>query len=235
MPVLYYLLMKNVLMITPSKQPTEADLEKFSQQDIKVLSASNATDALELIKNTEIDLVVSDLELPDISGDELCSTIKGAAQSPYVMLACSGKRRDLKTCGRCGADAYVQTPIDMDILTKRVAAVLNFPGTRATRVLVKVKVNSSFQSEPFFSLSHNVSVTGMMMEAEQSLAKGDLITCSFYLPDSERLQITCKVVRVAPQEGNMHHYGVEFIDLDNESLLAIEDFIQQERQAGNFH
>lgn len=227
--------MKNVLMITPSTILTESDIESFSREGLKVLTASNAKDAMELMDQAEIDLVVSDLELPGISGDDLCSTMKEDKQKPYVMLACSGKRRDLKTCGRCGADAYVQTPIEIDNLIKRIVAILNYPGMRATRVLVKVKVNGSFQSDPFFSISHNVSVTGMMMEAEQALAKGDLITCSFYLPDSERLQLTSKVVRVAPQEGSMHHYGVEFLDLDNESLQVIENFIQQEREAGNFH
>jgi len=232
--VLYLIIMKSVLLVAPSLTLSDKDLDFFRQSEIEIHRANNGTEARELLSSKTFRVVVAELGTENIPGDELCSLIKKENQDTYVMLACTGKKSELKTCGLCGADAHIQTPFEPENLTRRIASILNLPNKRATRVLVKVKVNGSIKSEPFFSISHNISTTGMMLEAEQSLAIGDLVSCSFYLPESERLTAPCKVVRIEKAHGTTNRYGVEFAELDNESRVVIDEFIRQEREAGNF-
>jgi DNA-binding response OmpR family regulator len=227
--------MKQVLLVTPSLELTGKDEEFFSQNSIELKQAKSGTEARELLSSSDFDIVVAELALDGVSGDELCASIKESDNDTYVILACSGKKNELKTCGRCGANAHIPTPLDTENLLHRISTILKVPTKRATRVLVKVKINSTIKSEPFFSISHNVSTSGMMLEAEQSLALGDIIACSFYLPESERLMAPCKVVRIDKSTGANNRYGVEFVDLDDENKSVIENFVRQEREAGNFY
>lgn len=226
--------MKKVLTVTPSLELEENDTKRLTQNSVELKQVATGKEAQEILGSSHYDVVVAELNLPDMSGDKLCCSIKESDVDTYVLLACSGKKSELKACGRCGADAHLQTPIDPDTLIQRISSILKVPSKRATRVLVKAKVNSSIHSEPFFSISHNISVSGMMLEAEQSLAMGDIISCSFYLPESERLLASCKVVRVIKPKGTSNQYGVEFLELDEDNRTLIESFIMQEREAGNF-
>jgi DNA-binding response OmpR family regulator len=226
--------MRNILLVTPSLELSEKDMQFLDQNSIKVHRAASGAEAKQLLSSTSFEVAVAELELDDMSGDALCTLIKEKDDQTYVMLACSGKTNELKACGRCGANAHIQTPLEPESLMLRISSILKVPRKRATRVLVKVKVNGSIKSEPFFSISHNISSTGMMLEAEQSLAIGDIVSCSFYLPETERMSAPCKVVRIDKASGENNRYGVEFVDLDNESIATIDGFILQEREAGNF-
>lgn len=226
--------MKKVLIVTPSLELKEKYIAGLDQGSVELTQVSTGKEAKAVIGSTHFDVVVAELSLPDISGDSLCCFIKENDSGTYVLLASNGKKSELKLCGRCGADAHLQTPIDPDMLIQRLSSILRVPTKRATRVLVKSKINGSIHSEPFFSISHNISISGMMLETEQSLAMGDIISCSFYLPESERLLASCKVMRVIQPKGNNHQYGVEFLQLDEENRSLIENFIKQEREAGNF-
>jgi len=227
--------MKRVLLVTPSLDLAGKDIEFFSQNSIELVQVKSGAEAKEILASSDFAIVVAELALEDISGDELCAFIKEKNNDAYVMLACSGKTNELKACGRCGANAHIQTPLNLEGLQHRISSILKVPTKRATRVLVKVKVNGSIKSEPFFSISHNISTTGMMLEAEQSLAMGDIVSCSFYLPESEKLMAPCKVVRIDKSTGSNSRYGVEFVDLAEDNRAMIENFVRQEREAGNFY
>jgi len=231
---LYLEHMKRIMLATPSLELTEKYRDAFSSKDILIEEVSTGTEAQQQLEHSRFNLVVAEFDLPGVTGEELCCFIKEKDPDIHVLLACSGKKSELKVCGRCGADAHLQTPIDQDDLFHRVSYILKVPAKRATRVLVKVKVNSTVQSEPFFSISHNISLSGMMIEAEQSLAMGDIISCSFYLPEAERFMATSRVVRIVKPSGSNHQYGVEFLGLDEENRNIIDGFIKQEREAGNF-
>ena len=226
--------MKKVLLVSPVDALGGKEREMLEREDIEVQSVRDGREALDYIKDSRPDIVVAELNMPDISGDQVCTAVKSAGIESYVILASSGKKSDLKTCGRCNADAHIQTPIDPEDLAKRLLSILRMPVRRATRVLVKVQVQGSIKQAPFFSVSQNISVSGMMLETDQTLATGDLIECSFYLPESERLIASCRVVRVVKASGAARQYGVEFASLDEKSRATINEFISREREAGNF-
>lgn len=227
--------MKNILLIIPSCDIREDTLRKYLDNTVEIRSAANADEAMTIIGNERVDLLVADLELEGISGDELCRRTKAHDNGSYVILASNGKKTNLKLCGKAGADAHLQIPIVAEALARNVSSILKMPTKRATRVLVKTQISSSYNNEPFFCVSHNISATGMMLETEQSLAKDDRINCSFYLPDSEKLSARCSVVRVSQVDSKSNLYGVLFVDISDEDKALLEEFIAKEREAGNFN
>lgn len=84
--------------------------------------------------NEPFDLIILDLMLPDISGEELCSTIRETSDAPIIMLtAKSGEEDRIKGLG-LGADDYVVKPFSPRELVARVKAQLR----RTKKVTKKV-------------------------------------------------------------------------------------------------
>ena len=65
----------------------------------------------------------------------------------------------------------------------------------------------------------------MLLETDKPLAKGDTVSCSFFLPNSERIGAEGEIVRVVRKAVRTFQYGVRFVALLPEYRSAIETFI----------
>lgn len=206
-------------------------------QGYGVFTSVTAEDAFLLHHVERFDIIMADLELPLVGGDRLCCMIRENEElkGVYFLMVCSGKRIDLERCGECEANSYIRRPADPEKVSELVARVLEAPEKRATRVLVKATVQGTFRSEPFYCLSRNISVTGILLETDKTLAKGDVVNCSFYLPDYERISTDGVVVRVGKGEGKYRYQcGMEFTQVEPEQKEIIKEFIDEQRKRGNF-
>lgn len=115
----------------------EADLLKaleysFKREGFLVRTAANGREALQAaLTPAPPDLVLLDLMLPDISGNEVCRRLKAAhetARVPVVMLTAKGEEIDRVVGFEMGADDYVVKPFSTRELLLRVRAVLRRAG-----------------------------------------------------------------------------------------------------------
>lgn len=80
--------------------------------------------AINALKEKKFDLIILDLMLPDISGEEICATIRKTSSVPIIMLTAKSSE-DSKINGfNIGADDYLIKPFSPRELTARVKAVL---------------------------------------------------------------------------------------------------------------
>jgi DNA-binding response OmpR family regulator len=89
-----------------------------------VVSAADGEEALMLYRQTDFDLVVLDLMLPEVSGLEVCRRIQADKRVPVVMLTARGEEEDRIVGLGIGADDYVVKPFSPRELAARVGAVL---------------------------------------------------------------------------------------------------------------
>jgi two-component system chemotaxis sensor kinase CheA len=93
-----------------------------------VLTAVNGEEALQILKSEDIDLVVSDVEMPVIDGFDLTRRIRGNAafeQTPVILVTSLGSEEDKAKGAEAGADAYiVKGAFDQDELLKTVGRLL---------------------------------------------------------------------------------------------------------------
>jgi two-component system phosphate regulon response regulator PhoB len=97
------------------------------QAGYKVTLAISGEEALSLIQNHTPDLVVSDVQLPGISGLKLCELLKenkATASLPVILVTVLGKTQEKVLGLRTGADDYLTKPYDAQELLARVEAVL---------------------------------------------------------------------------------------------------------------
>ncbi len=93
---------------------------------LKIDEAQNGFEALRLLPRQPYDLIVTDINMPDINGLELVSFVKGNAQYasiPLIIVSTEGSDRDRDKGLELGADAYLVKPFDPAEL-HRVAADL---------------------------------------------------------------------------------------------------------------
>jgi len=92
-------------------------------EDYKLLEAVNATEALEVLKNAKPDLILMDINMPDMDGYTLTAKIKkmpGFEQLPILALTANVMRGDKEKVLEAGCDGYIQKPIDFDDLLLQV-------------------------------------------------------------------------------------------------------------------
>ena len=91
-------------------------LEKELSQWYNVKTAYNGSEALKIIENEEVDIVVSDVMMPIMDGVELCNIIKSRQELshiPFIMLTALNNVEDKAEGLKSGADAYVEKPFSV--------------------------------------------------------------------------------------------------------------------------
>jgi two-component system phosphate regulon response regulator PhoB len=117
-------------------EPDLLELVRFnlSQAGFRVETAASGRDALEQLRRSPPDLMVLDLMLPDVSGNDICRQVRSdpaLADLPILMLTAKSEEVDRVVGFELGADDYVPKPFSPRELTLRVRAVLRRRATSA--------------------------------------------------------------------------------------------------------
>ena len=108
----------------------EGDLQTYLKELLldngySVQTSSDGVTALNQLKKSEPDLVILDLGLPNISGETVCMEIrKKYPNLPIIILTARDTANDVVQGLNLGADDYVTTPFESDILLARIQARL---------------------------------------------------------------------------------------------------------------
>ncbi|MEJ7623936.1 MAG: response regulator transcription factor [Pyrinomonadaceae bacterium] len=115
---------KRILMVDDERQITRVLRHSFLAHGYDVRTASDGESALDTIRDFVPDLVITDLQMPEMSGLELCRKIRAVSQIPIIVLSIKGEERIKVAALDAGADDYVTKPFGMDELLARVRAAL---------------------------------------------------------------------------------------------------------------
>ena len=123
---------KNVSILIAEDSRIQATiLEKnLIEAGYQVWTAKNGALAMERIREQRPTLVISDIEMPVMTGYELCSAIKGDPEFmaiPVILLSTLSEPEDIINGLHCGADNYVTKPYDSTYLISRVESLLETP------------------------------------------------------------------------------------------------------------
>jgi DNA-binding response OmpR family regulator len=96
----------------------------FSQQGYDVYTAADGLAALRMARQTNPDVIVLDLMLPELDGLEVCQILRREMNTPIIMLTARGEDTDRILGLEMGADDYLTKPFNMRELLARVKAML---------------------------------------------------------------------------------------------------------------
>ena len=100
----------------------------LEREGLSVLTTGSGAEAIAIAADARPDLVVLDLGLPDVPGDEVARELRAGSDVPIVMLTARSEERDRIAGLELGADDYVTKPFSPRELVLRVQAVLRRQG-----------------------------------------------------------------------------------------------------------
>ena len=116
--------MKKILVVDDERKIVDIVKAYLEREGYQVIVAYEGKSALELVRKQHPDLVVLDLMLPEISGWDICRTLRKESDVPIIMLTARDETTDKIVGLELGADDYVTKPFDPKELVSRVRAVL---------------------------------------------------------------------------------------------------------------
>ena len=96
-------------------------------QDYRALAVKSGKDALAFLENTIPDLILMDIEMPEMDGKEVVRRIKACekwSMIPVVFLTADVNPMTEAECLQCGAEDYITKPFVPDVMRSRVAKIL---------------------------------------------------------------------------------------------------------------
>jgi two-component system KDP operon response regulator KdpE len=112
-----------VLVVDDDPQILRAVRTSLQGHSYEVFTAGNGETALDVLPDADVDLVVLDLGLPGIGGQEVIARIRAWSEVPIIVLSVRDGQRDKVDAFEAGADDYVTKPFGMPELLARMRAV----------------------------------------------------------------------------------------------------------------
>ncbi|APH14661.1 hypothetical protein NPD5_1011 [Clostridium sporogenes] len=115
--------MSSILIIEDEKRVSEVLKAYLEKEGYKVYCTTKGLEGIEIFKSIDIQLIILDLMLPDISGEEVCKIIRQGSDVHIFMLTAKGALDDRIEGLNIGADEYLIKPFSPRELTARVNAL----------------------------------------------------------------------------------------------------------------
>lgn len=121
--------MAKILVVDDDQSVREMVADAIALSGHQAHAASDGFSALNLLREQEIDLVVSDVNMPKMDGFELLERIrKQGSDLPFLLLTARDQKVDVTTGLKFGADDYVTKPFGLEELSLRIQALLRRAG-----------------------------------------------------------------------------------------------------------
>lgn len=124
--------------------------EYLLMDNYEVLEASNGLDAIDVVKNNDIDLIIMDIMMPKMDGYQAIKEIKKIKDVPFIVLSARSEEFDKLIGFDLGIDDYVTKPFSPKELVARIKAV--------TKRLQNEVITYKYQSLELNDSAHEVTI-----------------------------------------------------------------------------
>ena len=116
--------MIKIVIIDDEKKITDVIESYLKREGYKVFTAYDGEEGLKLIKKVYPDLLIVDLMLPKLSGEEICREVRKISEIPIIMLTAKSSEDDIVKGIDIGADDYITKPFSVRELLSRIKGLL---------------------------------------------------------------------------------------------------------------
>jgi len=202
----------------------------------RVLTSGDGNDALRVAREERPDVIVADLTMPGMGGDELCRRIKSDAdlrRTPVLIVTGGDRGDDHELAVRAGADDVLEKPVNRLALIQAVNRFLRLAVRGLARVPLETDVRLGLSDHESWGWSRNLSRGGMFVESDTPLEPDTELRLQFTLPQiPEALAPTARVMwRRAATRTTRSGLGLRFLELDGIAARCIDDYVYERAEA----
>lgn len=217
------------------------DVELFVQLQVSYLgndkydihTAGNGNEGLHLARTLRPDLILLDLFMPDLNGDEVCHILKkdpATSAIPVVLVSSGAPERSRSAMISSGSDGLVFKPVRRDLL---VSVVENLLGTNLRfhdRINVNIAGTVIHEGEEHPVTIRSLSSDGAFLELSYRVTRGDLMEIIFTLPDTRdviRIRSAAVVWIGTLGEDGPAGAGLSYLTIEEGMRKKISEFVRE--------
>lgn len=219
------------------------DVELFIQLQISYLgrqrfdihTARNGAEGLEKARSLKPDLILLDLHMPDMNGDQVCRILKGdpgTSSIPIIIVSSGTKDYSRVATITAGCDGLLYKPVRKDLLLTIVEECLGISIRRQSRVPVSLSGALILDAMDSPVTISSLSSGGAFVETDLSVIRGDVMELVFSLYGEETVSVHSAVVVWCGRLNDQgpKGAGVLFLTVDPESRDRLNEFVLYQTQ-----
>lgn len=223
--------MYKILLADDTKLTLASEKAYLEERNLKVFATTSAIEARDMAGVLQPDLIVSDYEMPEMSGAELCRVLRDNPQTSHIPVLILSIRDDeelTKLCEAAGAVGFVRKADGREALVASVARVLGVPRRRHLRVPCRYTAGIAEGGRDLTGTVQNISAGGMFLTAERRFEPGMALRMNFNLPGVEQeIHVLGEVVRIEEIAETEFGIGIQFLELAPESRQNLKTFLEK--------
>lgn len=157
--------MINILIVEDEMSIRDVLKSYFLREGWEVITSVDGFDALQKIRKIKVDVVILDLMIPKVSGEDVCKEIRRTSNVPVLIISSKSKEEDMIKGLNIGADDYITKPFRIKEVLARVNALQR-------RIEMFTKKN-----EPILRFNHNRLVINF--ESKEVLVDSKVVRLTF--------------------------------------------------------
>ena len=159
-----------ILVVDDDSQIRRVMRNALSSHSYTIIEARNGEEALKKVRSERLDLIILDLNMPDMDGIEVCRDIRVVSNLPIIMLTVRGAEKDKVRALDAGADDYVVKPFGIDELLARIRAALRrAPGEAVETSVITKEMHLDFDNRTIVVQGKSVHLTPKEFELLREL------------------------------------------------------------------
>lgn len=149
-----------ILVVDDEAQITRVLRTSLRAHRYEIRTAADGVSALDTFHDWKPDLIITDLQMPEMNGIELCREIRKLSNVPIIVLSVKGEEKTKVEALDAGADDYITKPFGIEELLARVRATLRRSSSNPAEEIPAILSDGDFQIE---LAAHKVTVRGEEM------------------------------------------------------------------------
>ncbi|MCJ7499585.1 response regulator [bacterium] len=214
------------------------DLQKsyLNRSSFSVSTARSGTEALVAIRSDRPTLVLLDLLMPGMNGDEVCRKVKSDPLTntiPIIMLSSTQDPELRERCFAAGCDDFVSKPLKRDELLDAIERTVVIAKRRFARIPTHLLANVIHDGKVRQLWIHTISRGGVFLEADPPPLVGAEMDITFFLPGIEQIiNAKAKVKwQGTVREDSPSGVGCQFIQIDDPLADIIGNYVNEKLAA----
>ncbi len=223
---------KTLLIVDDVELFIQLQISHLGRQRYNIHTARSGSDGLQMARSLKPDLILIDLFMPDMNGDQVCRILKGdpdTSSIPVVLVSSGARGRSKAASVSSSCDGLVFKPVRRDLLLSVVENLLGTNLRERNRVQVSIPGTVILDEMECPVTIHTLSSDGAFVELELKPIRGDLMEILFSLPDLER-KVNIRAAAVvwcgSLEDGGPEGAGIYFLTIDPETRKRISRFVQ---------
>ena len=196
--------MSKILLVDDVELFLELEKSLLVELGHELFTAMSGEETLEKIDSISPDLMLLDLYMSGIDGDEVCRRLRSSEKwknLPILMVTAAGRRKEVERCLQAGCDDYVTKPVGKQELIEKIQRLLGkVKARKAPRETVGLPVHLECDAWSGTVWARDISRSGIFLETTIDFKMSDIVSVTLDLPGDNQVLMIGRVSRIATED-----------------------------------